>query len=89
MLVTAVGPNSEWGMIMDKVQVEDQAETPLQEKLGAVSASALGACLQLFTQTQRDAGAVQRMMQRATCKLALHFLLSLLFSLDTENESAL
>ena len=34
MLVTAVGPNSEWGMIMDKVQVDDQEETPLQEKLG-------------------------------------------------------
>lgn len=34
MLVTAVGPNSEWGMIMDKVTGSDIEETPLQEKLG-------------------------------------------------------
>lgn len=35
VLVTAVGVNSEWGMIMDKVQTEEDSETPLQEKLGA------------------------------------------------------
>ena len=34
VLVTAVGPNSEWGAIMDKVQTEEDTETPLQEKLG-------------------------------------------------------
>lgn len=34
MLVTAVGVDSEWGLIMDKVTVEEQEETPLQKKLG-------------------------------------------------------
>lgn len=34
MLVTAVGVASEWGLIMDKVTVEEQEETPLQQKLG-------------------------------------------------------
>lgn len=34
VLVTAVGPRSEWGMIMDKVTVEEESETPLQQKLG-------------------------------------------------------
>jgi magnesium-transporting ATPase (P-type) len=36
VLITAVGPNSEWGMIMEKVTVEEETETPLQEKLGAL-----------------------------------------------------
>ena len=34
VLVTAVGTASEWGLIMDKVTVEEQEETPLQKKLG-------------------------------------------------------
>lgn len=34
VLVTAVGPRSEWGLIMDKVTVEEQQDTPLQQKLG-------------------------------------------------------
>jgi hypothetical protein len=36
VLITAVGPNSEWGMIMEKVAVEEDEETPLQQKLGAM-----------------------------------------------------
>ena len=42
VLITAVGPHSEWGMIMDKVQGDSEEETPLQEKLGAL----------VFTQSQ-------------------------------------
>jgi hypothetical protein len=36
ILITAVGPKSEWGMIMEKVTVDDMDETPLQKKLGAL-----------------------------------------------------
>lgn len=39
MLVIAVGPVSEWGMIMEKVTGGDNEETPLQEKLGFVAAA--------------------------------------------------
>lgn len=36
-LVTAVGGNSEWGIIMDKVVGATKDDTPLQEKLGVLS----------------------------------------------------
>ena len=46
VLITAVGPRSEWGLIMDKVTVEEQEETPLQEKLGTSLFLCVAACLQ-------------------------------------------
>jgi putative aminopeptidase FrvX len=42
VLVTAVGGRSEWGLIMEKVTVEEQAETPLQQKLGTLLSSCHG-----------------------------------------------
>ena len=40
-MVTAVGVRSEWGLIMDKVTVEEETETPLQEKLGTTRLNTL------------------------------------------------
>lgn len=38
MVVLAVGPQSQWGLILAKIK-EDVAETPLQEKLGVLAAN--------------------------------------------------
>ena len=38
-LVIAVGAASEWGTIMEHVTASEADETPLQQKLGAVSAN--------------------------------------------------
>ena len=46
VLITAVGPRSEWGLIMDKVTVEEQEETPLQQKLGMQLFLGIPACSQ-------------------------------------------
>jgi P-type Ca2+ transporter type 2C len=37
VLVTAVGPDSEWGKIMATVNEAGSDETPLQEKLGTLA----------------------------------------------------